>query len=492
MTPLRGKRAHAWILGGLVLFFAAVYLAWYPRTFSIQDEQAYLSYALVLSQGTLYPDVAGVHMTRAMPAGDHVVPRFGLGTSLLFAAVVNFDWRLSFALILLIHLAGTLACAATLRKVDLPTWYACLYLFHPVAALYSRTAMSDIPTMTLTMLGLWAYLAPRSRPLLAGLCWGLMPHFRFAQSVVVAMLGLATFLRDVAKMRETRRLDLRRTFLVGCGMLPGLVLFGAVNTIFYGGPLDTPIYWPLSVEYLPRNLSQYLVSQNLIYPLALLIGVTFPSRLRLECALVYAAVLALYGTFRGAYEGSGLVAMVIEDRYFVAVLPLLLVPYAGALEWVLQRSGRARPVLASLGVAALAVSWVAISVMHDRRLEQQEHVQREIYAATSEDSVIVLNFLAEEYLFEPLGARRVRKWSNVWAEDGPEIASVRRLVSAAAPEAYVLIVLRTDRRHDPGWGADSLLRFAREHYVLDEAASIDRPPDRVLLLRVTGERTPAQ
>jgi 4-amino-4-deoxy-L-arabinose transferase-like glycosyltransferase len=134
-----------------------------------------------------------------------------------------------------------LACAGALRKVELPVWYAALYLLHPVAALYSRTAMSDVPTMTLTMLGLWCYLGPASRPFLAGLAWGLMPHFRFSQAMAIAALGAAALLRDLMHSHREGRLTLRRSLLIGAGLSPGLLSWFALNALVYGGPLDTPV-----------------------------------------------------------------------------------------------------------------------------------------------------------------------------------------------------------------------------------------------------------
>ncbi len=208
-------KQNAWLLAGLACFYVAVYAAWYPRTFSILDEQAYLSFAVALTKGTVFADVAGVDSVRTMSVGEHSAPMIGLGTSLLFAPVVNWNWRASFAIILATHLIGWLACAGALRKVELPVWYSVLYLLHPVAALYSRTVMSDVPTMSLMMLGLWMYLGPGSRPFLAGFFWGLMPHFRFAQVVTLAVLGAGVFSRDLVHGVRVGRIAIRRTLLMG-------------------------------------------------------------------------------------------------------------------------------------------------------------------------------------------------------------------------------------------------------------------------------------
>jgi hypothetical protein len=482
------QRSHAYLLGGLIAFFIGVYAAWYPRTFSILDEQAFLSLAVTLTKCTVYADVAGVDSVRTISIGEHLAPRVGLGTSLLFAPIVNWNWRACFAIVLGVHLVGVLACAGALRKVELPVWYAALYLFHPVAALYSRTATSDVPTMALTMLGLWLYLQPRSRPFLAGLCWGLMPHFRFAQVVAIAALGAAVFLRDLIHSHRVGRIELRRTLVLGAGLCPGVLLWLALNTIIYGGPLDTPISWPLSAEYLPVNLPRYLLSQNLIYPLALLVALFFPSRVRLECVLLSVALLGLYGCFKHLYQGFGPASILIGDRFFLPLFPLVVIPYAGALDWLLSRSGRWAGLLTFAGLGVLATLYVAVSISHGTRLDRQSAVQDLLYDSTPPGSIILLNPNAREYFFAPLGDRAQMLPSAFLPEREGYDPETRRLIRDAIPDVYVFTAVRSDREDLTKQRVESILNFAREHYEVEELAQVNTWPDQIHLLRLTAER----
>ena len=482
------QRSHAFLLGGLIVCFIGVYAALYPRTFSILDEQAHLSFAVALAKGTVYADVAGVDSVRTIRIGEHLAPRIGLGTSLLFAPIVNRSWRACFAIVLGAHLIGVLACAGALRKVELPVWYAALYLFHPVAALYSRTAMSDVPTMTLMMLGLWLYLGPRSRPFLAGLCWGLMPHFRFAQAVAIAALGAGVFLRDLIHSHRVGRIDLRRSLLMGVGLCPGVLSWLALNTLIYGGPLDTPISWPLSAEYLPANLPRYLLSQNLIYPFALLVALFFPSRVRLECVLLSVALLGLYGCFKFLYQGFGPASILIGDRFFLPLFPLIVIPYAGALDWLLSRSGRWASLLTLAGLVALATLYLGISIGHDTRLDRQSAVQDLLYDSTPPGSIILLNPNAREYLFAPLGDRVHMRPPAFLPEGGGYDPETRSLIRDAIPDVYVFTVVRIDREGLTKQRAESILSFASEHYEVEEVAQVNAWPDQIHLLRLTAER----
>jgi hypothetical protein len=419
--------------------------------------------------------------------GEHSAPTFGLGTSLLFAPVVNWNWRASFAIVLATHLIGWLACAGALRKVELPVWYSVLYLLHPVAALYSRTVMSDVPTMSLMMLGLWMFLGPGSRPFLAGFFWGLMPHFRFAQAVALVALGASVFSRDLIHSLKGGRVAMRRTLLTGMGMCPGVLSWLALNAVIYGGPLDTPIAWPLSTEYLPANLPRYLLSENLIYPLGLLVAFFFPSRVRLECVALSVAMLGLYGCFKHLYEGFGIASLLVGERFFLPLFPLIVIPYAGALDWLLSRTGRWAPLLAVAGVGMLASLYLGISVKHDTRLDQQAAVQRILYGSTSAGSVILLNANAREYFFTGIGDRVQVPPSAFLPERGGYDAETRSLIRDAIPEVYVFTALRVDREDSSREQVESILSFARENYEVEEVAQVNEWPDHIQLLRLTAE-----
>jgi hypothetical protein len=487
---LGSPRTQLALLGALALFSVGTYAALYPPTYSIIDEQGYLSYGLVLARGTPFADVAEVRATRSDYVRGHLVPEFGLGTSALLMPFVRLDWRAGFAVILATHLLGTALCALALRRARLPPLFAVLYLFHPVAVLYSRTAMSDVPTMALVMAGVAAWVGPRRRPFWAGLALGFTPHFRFAQAPAVAAVGAAVLLRDLWESRRQGRLQLRPTLLFVLGLLPGVTSWLALNALLYGGPLDVPVEYALSTAYLPHNLPRYLLSQNLIYPLALLLAVAVPSTLRLECGLVALTSLGVYGSFLHLYRGFGSFSqIVIGDRFFLPLFPFLVIPYAGALLWLLRRTGRARAFLFGAGVAGLAAGSLAISLVHQERLRGQERIQRLIYDSTREGSLVVTpGMTGWEYFFDPLGRREpvLAQWLELDSGVFHRSLYLRRL-EQRIPDVFVLLAERTDRGQ--GVRADRrLLEELERRYVLEEVAHVDAAPDRIRILRITGRR----
>jgi hypothetical protein len=474
-----------WVLVALGLLFAAVYFALYPPTYSIVDEQGYLSYGLAISRGTPFADEAGVFAIRSDYVKGHLVPDFAIGTSVLIAPTFLFDWRASFGVIMLVHLLGTTACAVALRRAGIAPLLAALYLFHPVATLYSRTVMSDIPATTLMMAGVAAWLGPRRHPVLAGLAIGLTPHFRFAQAGIVAAFGLAVLLRDLLQSREKGRLQLRTTILFGMGLLPGVLTWMAVNAFLYEGPLSPPISDPLSLSRVPDNLPRYLLSLNLVYPLCLAVAFLHPSRVRLECIVVGTTALLVYSSFSHLYVGFGTLAqMVIGDRFFLPLFPLLVISYAGALERLLGLLPRWRTALLALGIAGLTLAYVGLSLRHQSRLEQQDQIQRAVYAATAEGAFVICDSqVGLEYFFDPIGKRR--PYLSLFLDPShPRYSpALDRAITAEIPDVYLV----TGSRHDQTHGTNPALEVARaKGYQLLLVGDEQTDRERVRIYQVTG------
>jgi hypothetical protein len=472
------EAAAPWALG---LAFAAVYAALYPATYSIIDEQTYLSYALTLLRGALHHDVAGVSTVHA-PYYAHPghAPSFAPGTSLLLAPVLALlPWRASFACFGLVHLAGSALCALALRRAGLWPGYALLYLLHPIAVLYSRTVMSDVPAMALTMAAVAAWLGPRSRPALAGALLGVSVWFRFAQFPLVAAFAGAQLWRALRSPGERGAL-----LRFAAGALPTVGALLAFNLALHGAPLPSTDE-TFGLANVPRNLGAHLAQVNLVYPLLLVVALTFPSALRLECALGAVGTLAMYAGFFHLYQGFGTLGSVaVGGRFFLPLFSLLCVPYAGALDALLLRVPRWRSRCMALGGLALAAASVAISVVHQQRLQVQAEVQDMLYAKTPASATIVCaSRSAYEYFFDGIGPRRVLGWSALDA-DSPFLPALR----AAAPTLYLLAAERTDQAGGDARGIARMLAGARREFTFRPIASVDRAPDRLTLYQVTGLR----
>ncbi len=474
-----GTKAAPWALG---LAFAVVYALLYPATYSILDEQGYLSYALTLLHGTPYPDVAGVRVVRAVfyAHSGHLAASFPPGTSALIApALAVLPWRTAFACIALTHLAGSALCALALRRAGLPRGFALLYLLHPVAVLYSRTVMSDVPAMALTMGAVAVWLGPERRPALAGALLGASCWFRFAQLPLLAAFGAAQLWRAL-RSRDERAALVR--FVAGA--LPFVAALLAFNLLMYDVPLPAS-EGAFGLANVPRNIATHLAHLNLVYPLLLIAALAFPSALRVECALGALGTLAMYAAFFHQYQGFGALGqIVIADRFFLPLFALLCVPYAGALDALLARVPRWRSLCMTLGGVGLACVGLAISVLHQQRLHAQAEIQDLVYANTEPGSIIVCASLsAHELFFDGIGRRDVLSWAAL-----DENSTVLPALRNAIPRVYIVAAERTDQTGRDTRGVEHLLGDARREFTFRPVARVDRAPDRVTLYQVTGLR----
>ena len=495
-----------------ILGYAAGYVALYPPTFSILDEQAYLAFADLIAHGTVYAEDAGTTPARTWRVDEHRVPRTPLGTSMLLAPLARWWWRGSFAVMGALHVVAVLAFAAAARRLGLSPGYAVVLLLHPVAVLYARTAMSDVPSMALSALALSMYVAPqlgpRRGPLLAGSALGAMLHFRFGDAVVVGGVLAASLARELASAARERRVaaDARsararergthpapRTMMLAIGTLPGVISALAVNTALYGGPLDLPLTWPLSVTHLPSNLAFYLVALDVALPGGLLLGLAYPSPVRVEAAVAGAAALLLYGCFAFVYAGYGAAAWVIGARFFLPVLPWLLVGYVFAARdlcaLVSRKLGaRAATALGAVAVLGLATAALAISVVHQRELSRQADVQQRVYGATRRGALIVVNPNAREYLLDSIGERRAVPSTALFGPSGALRGEAKVQIDAAIPDAFALTVVRDDRPDPSRERAEAAIELLRTRYALDEVFAIERPPHVATLHRIAALR----
>jgi hypothetical protein len=484
-------RRSAWLIAGLCLFYVVVYAALYPPTYSIGDEHGYLSYGLSLARGSFYPDVVDVRVGRVMsqPATGHLAPVFAIGTSVLVAPVAEIDWRASFAVILGVHLLGTFFCAVALRRLGLSPIYASLYLLHPVAALYSRTVMSDIPTMTAMMAAVAAWVGTRRRPLLTGLALGLSVNFRFSQAVLVAAFGIAVLARDLVRSRREGALKLESSLRVALGLAPGLLLFLAVSLHLYGG-FFLPPGARFALANIPDHLPRYLLTQNAFYPLGMLVAFFFPSRLRLECICVTLVALLLFGSFNHLYEGFGSLAQaLIGDRFFLPVFSLIIIPYAGALDWIVNRWARWRRAMLSAGICGLMLTYVALSVVHQDRLRHQAEIQNTIYDSTAEDAIILFGSVtAGEYFFDGLGRRVPMPWYWLNSRHEKFKREYVEQVREAIPNVYVLSAERTDRDRLDARLRSNMLTAISMGFIYEPVVSAEIPPDRIEIYQITRTR----
>jgi len=445
------------VLAGAAALLAVTWVLALPTCWTIFDEQAYLTQALRFARGEPFPaapQIGGL----ALPGPRMVVdafgyerPEFAAGWPALLAPFAARGVTTAFALTLIVHLLGTAAFVGVLRRLDLDPRWALLYLLHPTAVLFARTAMADVPAMAVTAAGLFFWV-DRTRSgrsaALAGLVWGLSLHVRWSQGALLAGFLVSALLID--RMRGTRR-----SAALAAGLAPGILTAVAASLWMHGSVLP-PRSMGFGAEHLAANLPVYALWLALLYPGLLFVPLRRGAPLRTEAGLTLLVSLLLFGAFSHRYVGFGPAAPVIGLRFFLPATVLLLPAYAAVLEEARARLPAAVPWVAGVLLFALGAG---LQIRHaDAQRAQLERVDA-VTTALSHDPVIAMND-ARELLLEPPGP--VIRWlpgDPLPAIDGP---------------AWILLSVRGDRAE----GADaaaSLEDQARSRWTLEIV--VDVPPE---------------
>lgn len=394
---------------GLVLaaaaLYAASYVATWPAMYSTVDEASYVGTALTFARGHVFADEAGVDL--AFPVhgrGGHAASGYPPGWPLLLAPVAHLGPAPCFLVSLALHLAAVALLARLLWALGRDPGWALLLLFYPAAVLYSRTLMANGPTMVLVLAGAVLYLAARleetggrTRPLLlAGFCLGLAGLMRLPAFGLVFVFSLTALWR--ARVHG-RRAALRAALLVAAGAAAPAVLTAGYNLLAFGSALRTGHHL---VPSLPERLFalRYAWPKLLLY--AGLLLVFYPGlaaapflargRLSVEARLALAWYLAVYGSYYYLEHRGGRFEIAVKSlRFFLPVVPLLLVSYAELWERLASRGRLVRWRRVGLALAALGLCAGAFVLQRRHAAFQRElaSAREAVYAASADGNLIV-------------------------------------------------------------------------------------------------------
>jgi hypothetical protein len=259
---------------------------------------------------------------------------------------------------LVAHLIAAAAVARLLVRRGLPSWLNAVYLFHPVAWVYSRTLMSDVPATALLLIAIDAW-ENRDR-IVSAVALGLAPAMRLANAVV--LVGFAA-----AVLPEARR---RWRDVVAAALSVGAfaILQLAVNTHLAGSAVGTPY-----VAEIARLFGGKLALENaLLYSAGLMLLPPFSVLALLtrhgksdRWALTALPVLAFFVAY--SYHDAApnpLHTLVGGQRLVLPAHAALLV--ATSRIWATWRPFRARSFVLAAGVVAGVAGCVAMRTLEQR------------------------------------------------------------------------------------------------------------------------------
>ena len=375
----------AWLLVAGVVLYVLTFLALYPRTAAIVDEDAYLTEAFLLRTGRLSYEGSGIpapHMT--VESDGRLSSKYPPGTSFFLLPFTLLGWRAVFLSGLLLALAGTALFGLILKRLAPeadPAW-ALFYLFHPAVVLFSRTIMSDLLAATLVLAAFYCLLRRRGWLLASGLILGLACLVRYSNAIFVPVFLLLALRPAGSRLRSALML------LAGFAPLAGLI--AAYNVYAYGSPFSFPMYLTghFSPAYFLHNAWYYGTALMILYPLMLAAPLVAGKGRRLLLGLPAYALLGLYCFFSYTYDVPSLPArLTVGIRYLLPALPFLVLAFVLTADRILRplRAGW----LKYAGVAGMALLGVAIQLRHDRLLRVQAGYQRLLLDHVPESALLL-------------------------------------------------------------------------------------------------------
>lgn len=352
----------------------------YPTAVSFSDEASYLGQAWTFHNGRLYPSELGARIVNDRPAVEgERTSYFPPGVPTVLAPIATARlWRSAFLLGFFSLLALWAAALSLCRSIRISDYWSWAWLLYPPFILYSRTAMSDVPT-TAGTLGVLALLS-RRRPVLAGLVLAALMWMRIGNAAIVLLfLGVAF------------GLDLRGEASFSKWIAPRLAagpLISGLGIMIYGQvALGSPIglltgYGSagFSAHGFAGRLGFYLVCLLLLYPgmlVAVLSRSSSPADTRWYVGTVGVGLVVFYSAYlwlvttplAGGVSGAAAIAArpIYGMRFVLPAAALLMLPYVGWLDGIAHRlPGRSARVLATICVCGMLIGAAVISTAHQK------------------------------------------------------------------------------------------------------------------------------
>jgi len=221
----------------------------------------------------------------------------------------------------LLYIGSFLLFILILRKLNIDPVYSLIFLLHPTILLFSRTLMSDIPSMFFLLLGILFLLDKKS--ITAGLSLGFLVLLRYPNFIIIiGILGALLYTKEYKKALL---------------LLPGIAFFSFVllGYILHAFGFPSGLFSisgarSFSIQYFIYNLPYYLLSLNVLYPGMLLGAIFFGFKSRkISFFVIPALVVILFYSFYYYIDGgSNIIEKLVKgQRFMVPIIPLLLIPY---------------------------------------------------------------------------------------------------------------------------------------------------------------------
>jgi hypothetical protein len=402
------SKFESWILAAAAAAFVLLYFFFYPSIFAYRDEGNYLSMAYALREGAFSIPIFKIPIQAFFMVGERIAPVYPWGNALALVPWTFAGWHAVFLHGLIWHLAGGFLIfkLAGVFKIN-PRLAALLYLFYPSFVFYSRTLMSDIPSMVLTLAASYFYFKAIPSFTLAGIFLGIGYLFRTSNLFVILPFGA------ILLWRALRHKEFRPLASFSVGILPCFALQFALQYLTYGDPFKSgytggmPFSAYFSIQYARENLSHYLLNLLLCYPLMLILFFFSKPVRRPEILGLLAVLLGFFTVyyFHDAFPGK-MLTLFFGNRYLFPVIPFLILGYAGTAEKITGPLPLTLRRFLFTGAAILLMaSGFIVSRGHQEALRGQLEMKEAIYTHTPPGSILIYDNNSAELLQYAWGKR---------------------------------------------------------------------------------------
>lgn len=381
-----------------------LFLYFYPPMYGIMDEGEYLNTAFSLRKGSFFYDEVKVPPSTATVITEkHQFSKYPPGNSILLVPFTSVHWKLGFLRTFLFFLGGFIIFYFLIKSYSIDPVFSVLYLLYPTLILYSRTVMSDIPSMFFLLLGI--FLIVRRKPCLAGFVLGFSIIIRYTNAVAIFGVMLSYIIK-----RDYKSL---------LSLLPGIIffiLFNCIYNISILGGLLAPLVMPtgatgFGISYVKTSGLFYIFALNLFYPCMLIIAIIYGLKKRnyLIFSIPSLLILLVYSFYYYFDKGSFIFETVVRGgRFIIPVMPLILIIYASFL----NRSKFLKTAFV-ISIPLLLVLSAGIQIKHNQFLRDREEIRNIIYDYTADSDLIICNGEAGELISPFFGAK---EWRDFYAE----------------------------------------------------------------------------
>lgn len=375
-----------------------IYFIFYPPFYAIMDECDYLTTTYTLKRGTFFLDKAGINPSTATVIGKkHMFSKYPPGNSILLLPLTFIHWRVGFLMNFIFYIMSFFIFYLLLKELGIPALFSLLFLLHPTLILYSRTMMSDIPSMFFILLGL--YLIIKNKDLFAGFSLGFAILLRYSNLVIIIGVLIGYFLMVRKK---------------SINILMGIIFFFIILSIYNIYVMEgflSPLFLPTgagahSLSYLKTSGLYYLIALNIVYPFMLIVFIfsIFKKKLIFFNIVVFITVI-FFSMYYYIDKGNSFFETIIKgQRFMIPIFPFFILIYADFLKKI--RFIKPLVIFSSLFLIILAFG---INLRFYNFQKEKLHLKDILYEKTKDADIIICNGETGK-LFNPFFGNK--KWRD--------------------------------------------------------------------------------